>query len=403
MHDGQPATTSSSTSEAPDFCTSGECISDGHPDKLCDQIADAVLDACLERDPNSRVAIEVAFKGHDVLLLGELTTQAELDYEAIVREVLTSVGHTDGRWGLCPDRVRVRTRLTRQAPEIAKAIARTNGQTGAGDQAIVTGFACQESPALMPLAYALARALVVQHRKARFGEARSILGPDAKALVVVHVGPDGPTVSTLVLSSQHAKDASHEMVEEALVDLVIKPVVPREFVTAATTFLLNPGGSFIEGGPLADAGLTGRKIVADSYGPEVPHGGGALSGKDGTKIDRAGAYAARWAAKALVASGLMGRALIRVAYAIGIPEPVLLELIPGRHDPALTDAAWARLRPWLWRELAPGRIVESLGLRRPLFRPFAAFGHFGRRDVEAPWEVVPELGNPCPSHANLPN
>ena len=367
-------------------CTTAECVSDGHPDKICDQIADAVLDACLREDPDSHVAVEVAFKGHDLTVLGEVTSAARVDVAGIARGVLTRLGHDGGRWGLDLGRLTVHERLSRQSPEIAHKVAGEKGLLGAGDQGITFGYACDETPERMPLAYSLARALMLRQRELRGTPEGSVLGPDAKSQVTVAVnGAAAPVITAVVVSSQHDADTPLERVRELLVEEVIRRVIPAALLDGAK-LIPNPGGAFTEGGPVADAGVTGRKIIADSYGPFAHHGGGAFSGKDGTKVDRSGAYGARRLARAVVDAGLARRAEIHAAYAIGAVEPVDVDLetfgTGVRPDAELLDRLDGRLRS----ELSPSRLVETLGLRKPVFSPVAAFGHFGRPDLDLPWE-----------------
>ena len=283
--------------------TAAEFVSDGHPDKLCDQFGDAILDACLEQDPDSRVAVEAACKGHDVFLLGEITSRAEVDVAACVRRVLDEVGHGDGRWGLDPRKVRVHRRITRQSPEIAAAVS-GGGDLGAGDQGVVWGFACDENPERMPAEWSLARALLLRLRDLRRTPEGAALGPDAKSLVVLGRDDDHPvSVQEIVISTQHGPEKPLAQVRELLMDEVVARVVPPEWLHRETHVHLNPGGPFTSGGPIADAGLSGRKLQVDAYGPHMFHGGGAFSGKDGTKVDRAGAYAARRVALAMVDTG----------------------------------------------------------------------------------------------------
>ena len=379
----------------PPIRISSECVSDGHPDKICDQIADAVLDACLAQDPESRAGVEAAFKDHDVFVFGEVTTRARLDIPAIARQVLVEIGHGDGRWGLDLDRLEVHVRLTEQAPEIRRAVGPPTvrgNRLGAGDQGIVYGYACDETPELMPLSYALARALMLRHREVRNTKEGSILGPDAKSLVTVGYDGGQPVdVQAVVLSSQHASDAPLERVRELLIEEVVRRVIPEALCHRGTRFFINPGGPFTGGGPIADAGLTGRKIMADTYGTRLPHGGGAFSGKDGTKVDRSGAYAARRLARCFVEAGIATTALVTAVYAIGDPRPVFTNL-------EVTCFPGDRTQRWLDRYedraadlLSPVEMMWDLRLTEPIFRQVAAFGHFGRTDIRLPWEEPLDL------------
>lgn len=367
-----------------------ECVSDGHPDKLCDQIADAVLDACLAEDPESRVALEVAFKGHTVFLAGEISTQAVPDYRALVRQVLEDVGHGDGRWGLDLDRLDVQVHVTRQAPEIAAAVHR-GSDLGAGDQGIVFGYATDETPERLPLAYALARRLLLRHREVRRTPEGAILGPDAKSQVTVQQwGDEQPLLEQVILSTQHAPGVSLRTVRELVNDAIVKPLTDPYPWSLSSLLQINPAGRFTVGGPIADAGVTGRKIIADAYGAGIPHGGGAFSGKDGTKVDRSGAYAARQLALTMVEAKLAPRILVHVSYVIGQPEPETVEV-------EAWGASWQdvyefskRWPPCFDDYLRPAAMLERLQLTKPGFRRVAAYGHFGRPDLDLPWERMLE-------------
>jgi S-adenosylmethionine synthetase len=370
-----------------------EAVADGHPDKLCDQISDAVLDACLVEDSGSRVAVETAFKGHTVMLLGEITTTAKPDYAAIVRQVLAEVGHEDGRWGLRPERVRVLVEISEQEPEIGHAVGHDDGDVGAGDQGLMFGYADAGGAGLMPLSYALARALMLRQREVRRTPAGAILGPDAKSQVSIAFA-DGNAVGieAVVLSSQHVAGATLAQVQKVLHEQIVDAVLPPELVKPGTHFYLNPSGSFVHGGPVADAGVTGRKIIADSYGGVAHHGGGAFSGKDATKVDRSAAYAARQIARTIVAAGAARRCEVHVAYAIGVAEPVAVDVETFGTGVEPDEALAERVYPIVASSLKPRAIIRRLDLRRPIFRATAAFGHFGRPDLHLPWEELhPEL------------
>ena len=371
--------------------TSAEFVSDGHPDKLCDQFGDAILDACLEQDPDSRVAVEAACKGHDVFLLGEITSRAEVDAAACVRRVLERVGHGDGRWGLDPRKVRVHQHITRQSEEIDAAVS--GGEAlGAGDPGVVCGFATDATPERVPADWAVARALLLRLREVRRTPAGAGLGPDAKSLVVMqnHCGrPVG--VEEIVISTQHAPQEPLARVRELLMEEVVAKAVPPEWLHRGTRVHLNPGGSFTSGGPIADAGLLGRKLQVDAYGPNAFHGGGAFSGKDGTKVDRAGAYAARRLALALVDTGRFAWVRVCATYAIGSPEALRTQVESrAKEEGALACMqTYQRLAPEMF---APAAMLRDLELTRPIFSPVAAWGHFGRPELDLPWErPIPEL------------
>jgi S-adenosylmethionine synthetase len=382
--------TSETNHNRPRVVTS-EAVADGHPDKLCDQISDAVLDACLAEDPTSRVAVETAFKGHTVMLLGEITSTAKPDYAAIVRRVLAEVGHEGGRWGLHPERVRVLVEISEQEPEIGHAVGHQDGDVGAGDQGLMFGYADAGGAGLMPLSYALARALMLRQREVRLTDAGAILGPDAKSQVSIAFSDGSPLgIEAVVLSSQHAAGATLAQVQRLLREQVVDAVLPRELVKPGTKFYLNPSGSFVHGGPVADAGVTGRKIIADSYGGVAHHGGGAFSGKDATKVDRSAAYAARQIARTIVAAGAARRCEVHVAYAIGVAEPVAIDVETFGTGVEPDEVLAALVYPIVAPSLKPREIIRRLDLRRPIFRPTAAFGHFGRPDLHLPWEEAHE-------------
>jgi S-adenosylmethionine synthetase len=364
-----------------------EAVADGHPDKICDQISDAVLDACLAEDPLSRVAVETAFKGHTVMLLGEITSKARPDYAEIVRGVLDGIGHGDGRWGLNPARVGLRVEIAEQEPEIGGAVSHADGDLGAGDQGLMFGYADAGGAGLMPLSYALARALMLRQREVRRTPAGAILGPDAKSQVSIAFSNGSPVaIEAVVLSSQHVAGATLAQVQQVLREQIVDAVLPRELVTSGTKLYLNPSGSFVHGGPVADAGVTGRKIIADSYGGVAHHGGGAFSGKDATKVDRSAAYAARQIARTVVACGAARRCEVHVAYAIGVAEPVAVDVETFGTGVEPDDVLAERVYPAVAASLHPRAIIDRMNLRRPIFRATASFGHFGRTDLALPWE-----------------
>jgi S-adenosylmethionine synthetase len=349
-----------------------ESVADGHPDKIADQLSDAVLDAALRQDPQARVAVEAAIKGSSVWLFGELTGRGlSLDFTEIVRGVLAGVGHGNNRWGLDLGELDVRTSISLQAAEIRDGVD-GGTDTGAGDQGMMFGFASVETSERLPTPIALAHRLMRRHKEVR--DRLGILGPDAKAQVSVRYEGGKPAgLHAIVLSSQHLPDTSLANVRELLREEIIRPVLGAEADTAE--LLLNPAGTFVEGGPVADAGLTGRKIIADTYGGFARHGGGAFSGKDGTKVDRSAAYAARQLALTIVEAGLASTCEVRLAYAIGVAEPLAVHLdLGGGQELTLDPDAAARLLA----ALRPRAIIERLALTAPGFLPTAAFGHFGR-------------------------
>ncbi len=364
-----------------------ESVSDGHPDKICDLISDAILDAHLAQDPDARVAIECAVKGQDVFVLGEATSHADVDVDAIVRRVFDHVGHVDGRWGIVPAQLNIATRISRQSPEIQAAVNGELAGAGAGDQGTVFGYACDETPDFMPAALALAHAMMRQHKHVRGSAPGIVLGPDAKAQATIRYHKGRPSaVSTLVLSTQHVDSIDLEAVRDLVRSLIVEPVL-ADFGLNADRILINSGGPFTLGGPLADAGLTGRKIIVDTYGGRARHGGGAFSGKDPTKVDRSGAYGARQLAKTIVAAGLATHCEVRASYAIGEPKPVSVALDTfGTGDPVAIDAAFAAhdLNPYTL--LAPSSLISRLQLNRAIYADTAAFGHFGGK--QRAWEKV---------------
>lgn len=369
-----------------------ESVSDGHPDKIADQLSDAVLDAVLSQDPYARVAVEAAIKGPSVWLFGELTGQdLKLDYDQIVRDVLSSIGHQGGHWGLDLGRLDVRTSITLQSSEIRQGVD-GGAETGAGDQGMMFGYAGLDTPERLPTAIALAHRLIRQQKEVR--DRLGMLGPDAKAQISVRYVDGKPSgIQTIVLSSQHLADVSLSQVREILRDEVIGPVLGKQ--ADSVELLLNPAGTFVEGGPVADAGLTGRKIIADTYGGFARHGGGAFSGKDGTKVDRSAAYAARQLALTVLEAGLATACEVRLAYAIGVAEPVAVHLdLEGDGSSFLDPIVAARLLT----ALQPSAIIDRLALTVPKFLPTAAFGHFGRPQFS--WEqpaVDQLLGDHNPS------
>ncbi|MDP2737982.1 MAG: methionine adenosyltransferase [Pseudorhodobacter sp.] len=359
-----------------------ESVSDGHPDKICDQVSDAILDACLAQDPNSRVAMETAVKGDLLCLIGEITTRADVNFDEVARGVLRDIGHDSGRWGVDPDRIRILRQISQQSPEISSGVSQKD--TGAGDQGMMFGFACTETPELMPLPIQLSHRLMRRHREVRRTLGGELLGPDAKSQVTVCYEAGRPLhVAHVVLSSQHAPDISLERLREILRDQIARPVL-GDWITEKTVFHLNPAGTFHVGGPQSDAGMTGRKIIVDTYGGYARHGGGAFSGKDSTKVDRSGAYAARQLAKDVVMRGWAAECEVRVAYAIGVAEPV--EISFNVKDDVAPETLYREAGIDLSDMLRPRRIIDRLRLTRPCFRASATFGHFGQADFS--WEAA---------------
>ena len=370
-----------------------ESVTEGHPDKLCDQISDVVLDAILEKDPNARVACESFATTGMVTVMGEITTDTYVDISSIVRKTVLEVGYDAPEKSFNGKTCAVMTAIHEQSPDIAMgvddALETRNGSdeadTGAGDQGMMFGYACNETPEKMPLAIALSHRLVLQLAKARKEGILPFLYPDGKSQVTV-VYEDGKPVAvdTVVISTQHAADATQEEIAAGVMEHVIRPVIPAELLTPETKYYINPTGRFVIGGPAGDTGLTGRKIIVDTYGGSAPHGGGCFSGKDPTKVDRSAAYAARWAAKNVVAAGLADRCQIQLAYAIGVAEPVSV-LVDTFGTGTVDDETLARAVCKVF-DFRPAAIIRDLDLRRPIYRQTAAYGHFGRTDISLPWE-----------------
>lgn len=371
-----------------------ESVTDGHPDKICDQLSDAVLDACLAADPQSRVACECCVTTGLALVMGEVTTNAVLDIPALVRSVICDIGYDDAAYGFDGKTCSVLVALGKQSSDIAMGVDRsleakageaTDFATGAGDQGMMFGYACNETPEYMPLPIYLAHGLTRRLSAVRKSGELTFLRPDGKAQVSVEYEGDKPVrVDTVVVSTQHDPDVTQEEIREAIVAHVIRPVIPAELLDADTRILVNPTGRFVIGGPHGDSGLTGRKIIVDTYGGYARHGGGAFSGKDPTKVDRSAAYAARHIAKNIVAAGLAERCEIQLAYAIGVAQPVSIMVdtfgTSRVSDGKLTEAVKSVF------DLRPEAIISRLGLRRPIYRRTATFGHFG--DPTMPWEQL---------------
>jgi S-adenosylmethionine synthetase len=366
------------------FFTS-ESVSMGHPDQMCDQISDAVLDALLAQDPDSRVACETATTTGLVMLLGEVTTRAQVDLTALVRGVVKDIGYTSSEMGFDSETCAVQIVLGKQSPDISQGVSEGEGlhkEQGAGDQGMMFGFACRETPELMPAPIHHAHRLIEAHRKQLESGGLPYLRPDAKSQVTVeYEGHEPKRIDTVVLSTQHSDDVSHHDLVRDIIEKVIVPTLPGELLEG-TKYHVNPTGRFVVGGPMGDAGLTGRKIIVDTYGGMGRHGGGAFSGKDPSKVDRSAAYAARFVAKNLVAAGVADRCEVQLAYAIGVPEPVSIRV--DHFGTSEMDQVELERLVRQHFDLTPRGIVESLDLKRPIYRPTSYHGHFGREIF--PWE-----------------
>ena len=378
-----------------------ESVTEGHPDKLCDQVSDAVLDAILAQDPMARVACESFVTTGVMTVMGEITTEGWVDIQDIARKVIVDVGYDSGEKYFNGNTCAVLTAIHSQSPDIAMGVddalesrgGADEAQTGAGDQGMMFGYACDETPEMMPMPIALAHRLTRRLAEVRKNGTLPYLRPDGKAQVTVVYEDDRPVaVDTVVVSTQHAAETEQEQIRKDMLEYVIKPVIPAELLTDKTRYLINPTGRFVIGGPAGDTGLTGRKIIVDTYGGYAPHGGGAFSGKDPTKVDRSAAYAARHAAKNVVAAGLARRCEIQLAYAIGVAEPVSL-LVDTKGTGILDDEKLAEIVGKVF-DMRPGAIIRRLDLRKPIYRQTAAYGHFGRTDLDLSWErtdMVDEL------------
>ncbi len=379
-----------------------ESVTEGHPDKICDQISDAVLDAIFEQDPMGRVACEVSVTTGLVLVMGEISTNCYVDIPKIVRKTIEDIGYTRAKYGFDADTCGVITAIHEQSEDIAlgvdKALEAKKGEmteqdiaaTGAGDQGMMFGYACDETPELMPMPISLAHKLARRLSVVRKEGILDYLRPDGKTQVTVEYDDGKPVrIDTIVVSSQHSPEVDHDTIEKDVIENVIKPVIPEEMIDKDTKFFINPTGRFVIGGPHGDSGLTGRKIIVDTYGGYARHGGGAFSGKDPTKVDRSASYAARYVAKNIVAAGLASKCEVQVAYAIGVAKPVSV-LVETFGTGKLSEEEISKIVSQVF-DLRPAAIIKNLDLRRPIYKQVAAYGHMGRTDLDLPWEKTDKV------------
>jgi S-adenosylmethionine synthetase len=363
-----------------------ESVSMGHPDKVADQISDAILDACLAGDPESRVACETLVTTNLCVVAGEITTRSKVDYEAIARKAIRRIGYTHADWGMDADTCEVQVRIHSQSPDISQGVTEGEGlhkEQGAGDQGLMFGFACDETPELMPFPIHFAHRLMEKQAELRQKGVLPWLRPDAKSQLTVEYDGNKPVrVHTVLISTQHAPEATHETITKEIIEKLIKPVIPAQYLDAKTIYHVNPTGRFVVGGPHGDCGLTGRKIIVDTYGGMGRHGGGAFSGKDPSKVDRSAAYAARWVAKNVVASGLASRCEVQVSYAIGIAKPLSIRAETFGTGKVKDDVLTAAVEKVF--DLRPAAIIKQFDLKKPIYEKTAYHGHFGRPGF--PWE-----------------
>ena len=372
------------------YVFTSESVSAGHPDKVCDQISDAILDAYLAEDPNSRVACETIIKNNMVFIAGEITSLGNPDLEPIVRQTINNIGYDTDDYGFNGDTCEFTNLVFQQSPDIAQGVNEGEGEDleqGAGDQGLMFGYACKETESLMPLPIDLSHKLVKKQADLMKAGEIAWLRPDAKSQVSVIYEDNGKTIkglSAIVLSTQHDEDVSPEEIKEQVMEKIIKPIVPNEWILDSTNIYINPTGKFVIGGPVGDCGLTGRKIIVDTYGGMARHGGGAFSGKDPSKVDRSGAYAARYVAKNIVAAGLADYCEIQVSYAIGIAKPTSITVNTFDSEKISKDSIQKTVEEKF--DLRPKSIINMLDLKKPIYLPTAAYGHFGRTDIDLSWE-----------------
>ena len=381
-----------------------ESVTEGHPDKICDQISDAVVDAILEKDPMGRVAAETTVNTGYAMVMGEISTECYIDIQKIARDVIRDIGYDHSEYGFDGNVCAVLTAIDEQSSDIAmgvdKALEYKDGElpdeadladeTGAGDQGMMFGYACNETPEYMPMPIEMAHKLARRLAEVRKDGTLDYLRPDGKTQVTVEYDDDKvKRVDTVLVSTQHSPEVSQAQIKKDIIEHVIKPIIPAEYLDDKTRYIVNPTGRFVIGGPQGDSGLTGRKIIVDTYGGYARHGGGAFSGKDPTKVDRSACYAARWVAKNLVAAGLADRCELQVAYAIGVAEPVSISVnsfgTGKKDDEELAEIVKRHF------DLRPGAIIRDLDLKRPIYRQTAAYGHFGRTDIDVPWEHLDKV------------
>ena len=365
-----------------------ESVSEGHPDKVADQISDSIVDAILSEDTTARIACETMINTGMVVLSGEITTSANIDYQTVARNTICEIGYTSEAMGFDSDSCEVLVSIDKQSPDIAQGVNEGEGMDldqGAGDQGLMFGYACNETDVLMPCPITYSHLLVKRQADIRKSGQLNWLRPDAKSQVTVTYEDSKPiSIDTVVLSTQHDPDIEHKDIEKAVIDEIIKPVLPENMITSKTRYLVNPTGRFVIGGPVGDCGLTGRKIIVDTYGGMARHGGGAFSGKDPSKVDRSAAYAARYVAKNIVAAGLAERCELQLSYAIGVAEPTSISIETFGTGKVDQDKLIGAIRDNF--DLRPKGIINMLGLLRPIYQQTAAYGHFGRSDIDLPWE-----------------